>query len=160
MESIIAQPVQDGEKEKTYAEVISLVLPQHKTFLENVGLKISSSKKSRFGVSSQVQVLQSEFETEKQESTGLRQEVYALTSQAEESEIELAEQLKEIDSPNLSSADFLQQWYVHNLYSIIARSLSNLFSVLKFKFCHSLLVQVGYKKIIKAMIFGQHEQAY
>jgi hypothetical protein len=67
------------EKEKTCAEV----LPQHNTFLENVGLKISSSMKSRFGVSSQVQVLQSELETKKQESVGLRQEVHALMSQAE-----------------------------------------------------------------------------
>ena len=98
MESIIAQPVENGEQQKTCTEAVSQVLPQNNTFLENVGLKILSRKKPRIGVSSQVQDLQSELEIERQESAGLCQQVDTLTSQA-------VQQSKEIESLKKSSTE-------------------------------------------------------
>jgi chromosome segregation ATPase len=105
MESIITQSVENGEQQKTCMEVVSHVLPKNSTFLENIGYKISSGEKTRIGVSSQVQDLQSELENERKESAGLRQEVDVLTSQANESEMQLVKQSQEIDSLKKSSAE-------------------------------------------------------
>ena len=99
MESIIAQPVQNGEEPKTCVEDVSHVLPKHSTFLENVGIKVPSlSKRARGGVSSQVQDLQSELENERIESAELRQQV-------EKQSQEMEKQSQEIDSLKKSTAE-------------------------------------------------------
>ncbi len=99
MESIIAQPVENGEEPMTCMEAVSHVLPKHSTFLENVGLKISSScKKARVGVASQVQDLQFELENERLESAELRQQV------EKQSQV-MEKQSQEIDSLKKSTAE-------------------------------------------------------
>jgi hypothetical protein len=81
MESITAQHVENGEQQKTCTEAVSQVLPNNSTFLENVGLKIASRKKSRIDVSSQVERLQFELDAKTQESAGLREEVDAMSQE-------------------------------------------------------------------------------
>jgi hypothetical protein len=156
MESIIAQPVENGEEEKTCMEAVSLVLPKHSTFLENVGLKISSSsKKARVGFSSQVQDLQFELENERIESAQLRQQV---EKQSQEMEI----QSQEIDSLKKSTAEtnaLLRQLISFNKGMFKSFTLS-VFSFLKIKFCimcsiHCLNRWAGRKKL-KPLSKGQH----
>jgi predicted nuclease with TOPRIM domain len=98
MESIIGESIENGEQQKTCIEAVSQVLSKNSTFLENLGLKKVSQKKSRIDVSSQVERLQFELDAKTQESAGLRQVVDALTSKTDE-------QSQEIDDLKKSSAE-------------------------------------------------------
>jgi hypothetical protein len=98
MESIIGESIENGEQQKTCIEAVSQVLSKNSTFLENLGLKKVSQKKSRIDVSSQVERLQFELDAKTQESAGLRELVDALTSKTDE-------QSQEIDDLKKSSAE-------------------------------------------------------
>jgi hypothetical protein len=98
MELIIDESIENGEQQKTCIEAVSQVLSKNSTFLENLGLKKVSRKKSRIDVSSQVERLQFELDAKTQESAGLREVVDALTSKIDE-------QSQEIDDLKKSSAE-------------------------------------------------------
>jgi predicted nuclease with TOPRIM domain len=98
MELIIDESIENGEQQKTCIEAVSQVLSKNSTFLENLGLKKVSRKKSRIDVSSHVERLQFELDAKTQESAGLRQVVDALTSKTDE-------QSQEIDDLKKSSAE-------------------------------------------------------
>lgn len=80
MEAIEAEPMQEGQQPMSSIEIVSKVLPQSSTFLQNVGLS-TSKPSSRSAVSSQVRELQAQLEAKEQESAQLKQEV---ASQAHE----------------------------------------------------------------------------
>ncbi|XP_025791895.1 uncharacterized protein LOC112873084 [Panicum hallii] len=73
MESIIDESIENGEQQKTCIEAVSQVLSKNSTFLENLGLKKVSRKKSRIDVSSHIERLQFELDAKTQESAGLRE---------------------------------------------------------------------------------------
>jgi predicted nuclease with TOPRIM domain len=98
MESIIDESIENGEQQKTCIEAVSQVLSKNSTFLENLGLKKVSRKKSRIDVSSHVERLQFELDSKTQESAELREVVDALTSKTDE-------QSQEIDDLKKSSAE-------------------------------------------------------
>ncbi|KAL6846091.1 hypothetical protein ACP4OV_023539 [Aristida adscensionis] len=98
MEAIEAEPVKEGQQPKSSTDIVSQVLPQSSTFLQNVGLQSASSKSSGGAVSSQVKELQAQLETEKVEAVQLRQDMHAIKSQAQESEATMAKQSHEIET--------------------------------------------------------------
>ncbi|KAG2565025.1 hypothetical protein PVAP13_7NG018778 [Panicum virgatum] len=81
MEAILTRPVQEGEQEKTFTEIVSQVLSESSTFLRNVGLKQTAAPKS----------------AEKEESAGLQQKLQRLEAHAEESEAKSQKQAEQID---------------------------------------------------------------
>ena len=94
MEAILTRPVQEGEQEKTFTEIVSQVLSESSTFLRNVGLKQTAAPKS---VSLQMQELWAQLEAEKEESAGLQQKLQRLEAHAEESEAKSQKQAEQID---------------------------------------------------------------
>jgi len=97
METIQAEPLQEGQQPKSDIQVVAQVLPQSSTFLQNIGLQYSSGTSSR-DVASQVQELQAQLESEKQEKSGLQLQVDTLKMHAEESEATMAKQSEEIQN--------------------------------------------------------------
>ena len=83
MEAIVAELVEEGQQPKSSTEVVTKVLPKS-SFLRNMGLQSATKTSERGAVSAQVQDLQAQLETEKQESAGLREEVGVLKAQAKE----------------------------------------------------------------------------
>jgi len=98
METIQAEPLQEGQQPKSDIQVVAQVLPQSSTFLQNIGLQYSSGTSSRDVVASQVQELQAQLESEKQEKSGLQLQVDTLKMHAEESEATMAKQSEEIQN--------------------------------------------------------------
>ena len=98
MDTIRAEPVQEGQQPKSDIQVVAQVLPQSSTFLQNIGLQYSSGTSSRGVVASQVQELQAQLESEKQEKSGLQLQVDTLKMHAEESKATMAKQSEEIQN--------------------------------------------------------------
>ncbi|KAF0930319.1 hypothetical protein E2562_031983 [Oryza meyeriana var. granulata] len=80
MEAIVAEPI-GGQQQKSSTELVTEVLPKSNTFLRNMGLQSTTKTSERSAVNAQVQDLQAQLETEKQESAGLREEVGDLKEQ-------------------------------------------------------------------------------
>ena len=98
METIRAEPLQDGQQPKSDIQVVAQVLPQSSTFLQNIGIQYSSRTSSRDVVVPQVQELQTQLESEKQEKSGLQLQVDTLKMHAEESEATMVKQSEEIQN--------------------------------------------------------------
>lgn len=97
MEAIMSETTQEGHQPKSPVEVLSQVLPKSSTFLQNVGLNPMNKTRSGGAFTLQVQDLQAQLESEKQESAGLRQEVDTLKRHVEESEAKSANQSIEME---------------------------------------------------------------
>jgi hypothetical protein len=70
MEAMVVAPVEDGQQLKSPTEVVSNVLPRSSLFLHNVGFQSAYKKSSTMLVSTTVQQLQDQLETEWQEKDG------------------------------------------------------------------------------------------
>jgi hypothetical protein len=70
MEAMVVAPVEDGQQLKSPTEVVSNVLLRSSLFLHNVGFQSAYKKSSTMLVSTTVQQLQDQLETEWQEKDG------------------------------------------------------------------------------------------
>jgi len=73
MVAVVADPPEEGQATKTPTEAVAQVLPSTK-FLQNVGLEIPALKKST-SASAQVQELQAEIQSERENSAALREKM-------------------------------------------------------------------------------------
>ncbi|KAL6839501.1 hypothetical protein ACP4OV_030771 [Aristida adscensionis] len=98
IESMMAEPVADGEQARSSADVVSKVLSQdssNNTFLKNAGIPTTTSRSSD---SSTEKALQEELEAEKQGSVALRDEVDVLKQKTERAEEALAKTQQDFES--------------------------------------------------------------
>ena len=85
METILAAPVPEGEQPKSDVDAVAVVLPKSSTFLENVGLRSTSSKKSSKSDVMAAHVTDLE-EMLQRENEAMRAELAEMRRKAEESE--------------------------------------------------------------------------
>ena len=85
METILAAPVPEGEQPKSDVDAVAAVLPKSSTFLENVGLRSTSSKKSSKSDVMAAHVTDLE-EMLQRENEAMRAELAEMRRKAEESE--------------------------------------------------------------------------
>ncbi|KAJ1260212.1 hypothetical protein BS78_10G215200 [Paspalum vaginatum] len=98
MESINADPIQEGQSSKTPIEVISQVMPKSK-FLQNIGLESSAPKRSgKTVVSACVEELEAQLEAKKQCSLNLKGTLDSLMQKVDESEVARVKQLEEFEN--------------------------------------------------------------
>ncbi|NP_001351467.1 uncharacterized protein LOC100278994 [Zea mays] len=106
MEEMVAAPVQDGQQPKSPVEVVSNVLPGSSVFLRNDRLQSTSKKSSTTTFYANIQQLQDELETEKQEKDGLREEVETLKAQEQASQETIDSMKRSMDEITTSFVNY------------------------------------------------------
>jgi septal ring factor EnvC (AmiA/AmiB activator) len=96
MEAMVATPVEDGQHVLSSTEVVSNVLPGSSKFLHNAGLLPASKRSNTRTISTRMQELQTQLDTERQEKNGFREEMETLKAQSQASEATIANQSTEI----------------------------------------------------------------
>lgn len=96
MEAMVATPVEDGQHVLSSTEVVSNVLSSSSKFLHNAGLLPTSKRSNTRTISTRMQELQTQLDTERQEKNGFREEMETLKAQSQASEATIANQTTEI----------------------------------------------------------------
>ena len=96
MEAMVATPVEDGQHVLSSTEVVSNVLSSSSKFLHNAGLLPTSKRSNTRTISTRMQELQTQLDTERQEKNGFREEMETLKAQSQASEATIANQSTEI----------------------------------------------------------------
>ncbi|WVZ90597.1 hypothetical protein U9M48_036882, partial [Paspalum notatum var. saurae] len=105
MESILDEPVDEGQLPKSAADIVAQVVPTGRKFLKNVGMNLSYKKSN----CSQVKELQAELQIERQEKTELRQQLDDLKMQSEAARAKQAEEIEALKRNSLENNSLLRQ---------------------------------------------------